>query len=911
MGLFTPAQLDKINKSAEKSKQALEKPVPQKTKSINADLNRISDEVIQYFKDSPAILITSKSQLHEYITKCIEYGYAGIDTETTGLDRIKDTIVGASLYVPGMPECYIPSKHLVPIFNQPYSDQLSYEDIGEEFQRLVEAKTKMIFANADFDISMIYKDLKVDFADTCYFDVILAWRCLKENELDNTLKTLYNKYVLRGKGDPKHFSDFFPPSLFPFCKPEVAKLYAANDAKITFDLFMWELPYLTKENLKCQKQHLEQISDLFWNIEMPMVKVCAMLHRRGAYVQKSTTKVLLDRYRGKLLEAEAKLAEMVQAVIDKTDYSVMINCPFKIGKQFGYNSPKDVKYLCFDMLGLEKASSLDKEQLALYNNPICNQILECRGLQKLVGTYVEKLPKETTDDSRIHAQFKSVGADCITGDSILPTSNGYRTIQEICESANCREAEHVLVEGLVIVNRDQVAESAQSVIKYTDYPTIKITTECGFTLEGTYNHPIMVSSYTAADCIDLGKPKQLAAFWDDRKFKTLEEVSVGDYVEIPCNYYIGPTEYVCTNLTLHPPYQTSKTVATLPEVYDEAFAEFLGMYHADGSAYLRDGTYTISISNDDADVIQRVDELSLSLFNVTTSHYTAQAANHEVETYINCIQIKDVDKILSHGKQHKKIPEAIWRSPKSVINSYIKGLTLDSSVYIDENGRVALELSVINNDDARMIQYHLASQGILCYMSYNENKDGWLSPRLGFNADNYILFRDLIGFVESKKYKITEPCMKNKYVSRRINDSFRLRIKSIECRTNTVYDLHVPNTHSFVSNGFISHNTGRMSSASPNLQNIPSHATDIRHMFRATPGTSENVVMTDVSETLSVSLAKVDKVLTDEGLKEVIELQIGDVITLQRQGVPVKRTLLQITADNNVSKLTLVFKKEE
>lgn len=411
MSLFTPAQLDKINQSAEKSKQALEKPVPQKTKSINAELNRISDQVVAYFKDSPAILITSKSQLHEYVTKCIEYGYAGIDTETTGLDRIRDTIVGASLYVPGMPECYIPSKHLVPIFNQPYSDQLSYEDIGEEFQRLVDAKTKMIFANADFDISMMYKDLKVDFSDTCYFDVILAWRCLKENELDNTLKTLYNKYVLKGKGDPKHFSDFFPPALFPFCKPDVAKLYAANDAKITFELFMWELPYVTKDNPKCQKQHLEQIADLFWNIEMPMVKVCAMLHRRGAYVQKSTTKVLLDRYRGKLIDAEAKLAEMVQSEIDKTDYSVMMNCPFKNGKQFGYNSSKDVKYLCFELLGLEKASSLDKEQLALYNNPVCDQILKCRGLQKLVGTYVEKLPKETTDDSRIHAQFKSVGAD--------------------------------------------------------------------------------------------------------------------------------------------------------------------------------------------------------------------------------------------------------------------------------------------------------------------------------------------------------------------------------------------------------------------------------------------------------------------------------------------------------------------
>lgn len=411
MSLFTPAQLDKINKSAEKSKQALEKPVATKTRSINAELNRISDEVVQYFKDSPAILITSKSQLHDYISKCIEYGYAGIDTETTGLDRIKDTIVGVSLYVPGQPEVYIPSKHLVPIFNQLYKDQLTYEEIGEELQRLVDAKTKMIFANADFDISMIYKDLKVDFSDTCYYDVILAWRCLKEDELDNTLKSLYNKYVLRGKGDPKHFTDFFPVALFPFCKPEIAKLYAANDAKITFELFLWQLPYLTKDNPKCKKANLEKIADLYWNIEIPMIKVCAMLHRRGVYVQKSTAQSLAARYHDKLTAAETKLAEMVQAEIDKSDYSIMINSPFKSGKQFGYNSSKDVKYLCFEILKLEKASSVDKEQLALYNNPVTNQILECRAMQKLVGTYVDKLPKETTSDSRIHAQFKSVGAD--------------------------------------------------------------------------------------------------------------------------------------------------------------------------------------------------------------------------------------------------------------------------------------------------------------------------------------------------------------------------------------------------------------------------------------------------------------------------------------------------------------------
>ena len=909
MALFSAAQIEKINAVAAKSKEVLQPPKSVKSSSINNELNEISARVIEYFKDSPAVLIESSSQLHEYVSACIEAGYAGIDTETTGLDRIHDTIVGASLYYPGGVEVYIPCKHLVPIFDEPYKGQLTYQEVQVEFQRLVDAKTKMIFANADFDISMIYKDIHVDFADTCYYDVILAWRCLKENEPDNALKVLYNKYVLGGKGDPKKFSDFFSPKLFPYCKPEVAKLYAANDAKITFELFKWQLPYVTKTHPKCQKNKLEKIADLVWNIEMPMIKVCAMLHRTGVYLDKDVARVLHDRYTDKKGEAVAKLGDLVQQLINEKDMPVNSKRPFRTGAEFNPNSQPHVKYLINNLLG-STATSTGKDVLEALNFPVTDQILTVRGFVKLLSTYVDKLPNAVAPDQRIHAQFKSIGADCIVGDSILPTSRGYRCIGEICENAGCKEAEHVDVDDLVIVNKDQIEEKAVSVIRYTDYPTIKITTECGFTLEGTYNHPIMVSSYTAADGIT-ARDKRLSSFWSERHFKNLEDITVGDFVEIPCNYYIGPTQYVSTDFVLGPAYQTSKTVATLPEMYDEDFAQFLGMYHADGSAYFREGTYTIAFSNDDKDVISEVDRLAQTLFNVQTSHYTAQADDNEVETYINCIQIKDIDKILSHGKQNKKMPSAIWSSPKSVINSYIRGMTLDSSVYVDENGRVALELSIINEQDANLVQYHLASQGILCHRSFNENKDGWKTPRLVFNADNYILFRDSIGFVETRKYKDTQPCAKNTYSSRRIDDSFRLKVKKIECKTNTVYDLHVPGTHSFVSNGFISHNTGRMSSNSPNLQNIPSHATDIRHMFRATPGMSENVVMTDASETLSVSLAKVDKVLTNEGLKEVMELQLDDVVTLYRQGVPVKRTLLQITADNDVSKLTLVFKKEE
>lgn len=410
LALFSTAQIDQINAVAAKSKEVLAPPKPTKAKTINHELNEMSAKVVEYFKDSKSILITTEEELSNYVSNCIEAGYAGIDTETTGLDRIRDTIVGVSLYYPGGTECYIPSKHLVPIFNEPYKGQLSYEQIGKQLQRLVDAKVKLILANADFDIAMIFKDLKVDIAPVVYYDVILAWRCLKENEKDNTLKVLYNKYVLKGKGNPMKFRDFFSPKLFPYCKPEVAKLYAAHDAFITYDLFIWQLPYVTKDHPKCKKQHLEKIADLVWNIEFPMIKVCAMMHRIGVFLDVDTARVLHNKYEAKQVEATEILHNMVQQLIDEKDYPTNSKRPFRTGNDFNPNSPPQVKYLCEQLLKMP-AGSTGKEVLKEFNLPVTNQILAVRGLVKLIGTYVDKLPNATTSDSRIHATFKSVGAD--------------------------------------------------------------------------------------------------------------------------------------------------------------------------------------------------------------------------------------------------------------------------------------------------------------------------------------------------------------------------------------------------------------------------------------------------------------------------------------------------------------------
>lgn len=415
MGLFSRAQIEQVNAIAEKSKASLEQTsAPKPTKGLNAQLKSMSDAVVEYFKDSPAILITSKEQLHDYITNMIKAGYGGIDTETTGLDRIHDTIVGASLYYPGGVECYIPSKHLVPIFDAPYNDQLTYDEIGEEFQRLADSDIRLIFANADFDLSMIFKDLKVDLIKNCYYDVILAWRCLKENEKNNQLKVLYNKYVLKGAGDPKTFSDFFPVKLFPYCKPEVAKLYAANDAKITYELFKWQLPFLLKDNPKCKNNHLEAIADLVWGVEFPLMGVCQKMHRDGVYIEPSMAEMLNRKYIPISNAELAKLHGMVQEILDNPKYSTRVKRPFMRATDFNPESPPHVAWLCYDLMKLYSGRSgraTGKEILSTFNTPVTAQILKCRSLNVLISTFVKKLPNAVGADGKIHCTFKQIGAD--------------------------------------------------------------------------------------------------------------------------------------------------------------------------------------------------------------------------------------------------------------------------------------------------------------------------------------------------------------------------------------------------------------------------------------------------------------------------------------------------------------------
>ena len=817
MSLFSKAVRAQVDAIAAKSRETLQESKKSKSaNSVSTELRQLSKIVQDYFKDSKAICIKTKEELHDYVTKCIESGYAGIDTETTGLDRIHDWVVGASLYYPGESsvECYIPMKHLVPIFDKPYENQLTYEEVGKEFQRLVDGKTKMIFANADFDLSMIWKDLKVDFNEACYFDVILAWRCLKENEPKNDLKSLYNKYVLRGKGDPKRFSDFFTPQLFPYCDPEIAKLYAANDAKITFELFKWQLKYLVKDNKYCKSHHLQRIADLVWNVEFPLISVCQDMFRTGIYLDKTTAKVLQKRYHEAEDEEMKKLQDMVQEEIDKHGYQVTGKKMFLTGKDFNPKSPPQVNYLLYDLMKLPKGknSGTGKDVLHDFNLPITNQILKVRSLGVLINTFVDKMPAAVTSDSRIHAQFKQIGADCITGDSWIPTPSGYFTIAELC--SNCDTFNDLYsVDDISIINKDQEVECASDCIKFENVVTLRIKTDLGICAEGTPHHPVLVSNENG------------------EIFKRLDELTTEDRLIIPINYSnLLPTEYVKIN-------QKPEDGSTFPDCVDEDLAKVLGYFQSN----------SLNVSNP----FQRVNKYQLDVI---------------------------------HMLLDDEIPTCIRKSPTSVINFYLK-YRLKTTVLF--SGR--MHILDIPKKLAKFSHQHLLSQGIVSKLiEYVGNSS------LIFDEDNALKYRKVI------VNNISIEC-DTKYISSKI---FEIRYSH-----NDVYDFVVPGTHSFIGNGAINHNTGRLSSASPNLMNIPSHATDIRHLFRATAAQRHSDKVKCENGTIKLSLPTCSKIIIDGKKIRIDDLQIDDVITfISKEG---DRHNFSVEHKENVKgAITVILRKE-
>lgn len=400
-----------INKTKKKS------PTTKRGGSLFTQISQINADVMKYlgqFKEEYELITEDNvSELEDSIQACIDYGYCAIDTETTGLDPIVDKCVGVSLFAPNIHALYVPVNHISYTTGMRAKHQISSDVLASLLKRLADAGTKIIMFNAVFDIRVIRNQLGVNLE--CYWDCSLASRCMNENEPEKSLKKLYKKYILKGKEDAFKFDELFNNIGFDKVPIKTGYLYAAHDAKVTFELYEYQKQYLYYEP-ECvpeARNGMNGVSWVFFNIEMPCVSVVADLEDTGVALDLDYAEELKVKYTKKLENTKAEAHKLISMY--DTELSAY-NGKTKLSYPLNIDSPSQVAVLLYDIMG-EKPVDKDKPRgtgediLEKIGSPVCKAILEYRGIKKLMSTYIEKLPKCVHKDGRVHCKFNQYGAD--------------------------------------------------------------------------------------------------------------------------------------------------------------------------------------------------------------------------------------------------------------------------------------------------------------------------------------------------------------------------------------------------------------------------------------------------------------------------------------------------------------------
>ena len=303
--------------------------------------------------------------------------FLSLDTETTSTSPIDAELVGLSFAVKEFEAFYVPipakreeALRIVNIFKEVYEDPQILK-IGQ---------------NLKYDLEVLRNygiELKGKMWDTMIAHYLIQPE-LHHNmdymaEIYLNYQTIHIDELIGPKGkNQKSMRDLLPSQVYE---------YAAEDADITLRLKNKLEPELKK--FECE--------DLFYNIEMPLMPVLAEMEMNGVCLDteslKETSKVLTDR----MNEIEGRIYELA-------------------GGQFNIASPKQVGEILFDKLKIvEKAKKTktgqyvtSEEVLQQLKNKheIVADILEHRGLKKLIGTYIDALPKLINPRTgHIHTSF--------------------------------------------------------------------------------------------------------------------------------------------------------------------------------------------------------------------------------------------------------------------------------------------------------------------------------------------------------------------------------------------------------------------------------------------------------------------------------------------------------------------------
>ncbi len=373
-----------------------------------------------------------------------------VDTETTSINAMRASLVGISLaWKPGE-AVYLP---ITAPFAQGVLDlDLVREKLGPI---LADERIEKIGHNLKYDL-IVLENAGFTLAGP-HFDTMIAAHVLNSTrrsfKMDDIAADILNHTCipisdLIGRGKNRISMSAVPV--------DIVTPYAAEDADVTFRL---------AEVLRAQLE-TESLTELFADLEMPLMPVLARMERNGITVDPQTLKNM-----------QVELSTQADAIRDRIIELV--------GHEFNVDSTKQLAEVLFGELAM-KASKRGKtgpstdssvlEELAI-DHEIPGLVLEYRKLTKLLSTYLTAMGQKINPDThRVHTSFHQAGT--VTG-RLSSSDPNLQNIPIRSEEGRAIRSAFVAGEGCLLLSADYSQVELRVLAHFCQDPTLVAAFEAG------------------------------------------------------------------------------------------------------------------------------------------------------------------------------------------------------------------------------------------------------------------------------------------------------------------------------------------------------------------------------------------------------------------------------------------------
>ena len=378
-------RLTKKNPDLQKIKIISKKKLPEEkvnTNTIEINEEKTSDS---FLEKSKYISITNMKALELLMKDIYDLGYFVFDLETDSLNVIDANLIGVAICLSVKRSYYIPLAHKDED-GKIIEEQIDFKEALKQLNNILSNSSLIkIGHNIKYDIAVLkrYKIDVVSFEDTMLMSYINDAGNHRHG-MDELAKVHFNRDTIKFKdvvGTGKS------QITFDYVEIEKAIEYAAEDAEITFKLYL-----LLKKKLSEEKN-----ISAYNYLEKPLVASILEMEINGIKINTEYLQSLSSEFEKKIYSLEKTIFKLC-------------------GVEFNIGSPKQLGDVLFNKLNLtppkktktgEFSTGIEVlEDLAFEGNKVAEDLITWRQLSKLKNTYTEALQTHINKTTqRIHTSY--------------------------------------------------------------------------------------------------------------------------------------------------------------------------------------------------------------------------------------------------------------------------------------------------------------------------------------------------------------------------------------------------------------------------------------------------------------------------------------------------------------------------